>query len=110
MEQLAGERGRAADFPVSGTWHDSFASAEDERTAALVQELEKLRPSYRQVIILRHLEGLSFAEIGKRLKRRPGGRANAVATRFERAESGLRSPQTEQTPLTQNLGGLCRVR
>jgi RNA polymerase sigma-70 factor (ECF subfamily) len=88
LEQVVAGRGVDCLAPVIdlGRRSEIVASHEDERAAALMRELGKLRSSDRQVLILRHLEGLSFAEIAKRLKRRPG----AVRMRWLRALSALR--------------------
>ncbi|WP_149498481.1 sigma-70 family RNA polymerase sigma factor [Roseiconus lacunae] len=43
-----------------------------ERAVELADQLAKLRPEYRDVIVLRNLQGLSFNEIAERLDRRPG--------------------------------------
>ena len=42
-----------------------------ERSVALADQLAKLRPEYRDVIVLRNLQGLSFDEIGDRMNRKP---------------------------------------
>jgi RNA polymerase sigma-70 factor, ECF subfamily len=43
-----------------------------ERAVALADQLAKLRPQYRDVIVLRNLQGLSFAEVADRMDRKPG--------------------------------------
>ncbi|MCM2369961.1 sigma-70 family RNA polymerase sigma factor [Rhodopirellula sp. ICT_H3.1] len=43
-----------------------------ERAVELANQLAKLRPQYRDVIVLRNLQGLSFDEIASRLDRKPG--------------------------------------
>ncbi|WP_145389303.1 sigma-70 family RNA polymerase sigma factor [Stieleria neptunia] len=43
-----------------------------EKSVALANQLSKLRPEYRDVIVLRILQGLSFNEIAERLDRKPG--------------------------------------
>lgn len=43
-----------------------------ERAVELADQLARLRPEYRDVIVLRNLQGLSFNEIAERLDRRPG--------------------------------------
>ncbi|MCL4204323.1 MAG: sigma-70 family RNA polymerase sigma factor [Pirellulaceae bacterium] len=50
----------------------SARSRQRERAVALADQLAKLRPEYRDVIVLRNLQGLSFDEIGQRMERRPG--------------------------------------
>ncbi|HPM83817.1 MAG TPA: sigma-70 family RNA polymerase sigma factor [Candidatus Anammoximicrobium sp.] len=43
-----------------------------ERAVALADQLAKLRPEYRDVIVLRNLQGLSFDEIAQRMDRKTG--------------------------------------
>jgi RNA polymerase sigma-70 factor (ECF subfamily) len=43
-----------------------------ERAVALADQLAKLRPQYRDVIVLRNLQGLSFDEVADRMDRKPG--------------------------------------
>jgi len=43
-----------------------------ERAVALADQLAKLRGPYRDVIVLRNLQGLSFEEIADRMGRKPG--------------------------------------
>jgi RNA polymerase sigma-70 factor (ECF subfamily) len=43
-----------------------------ERAVALADQLAKLRPQYRDVIVLRNLQGLSFEEVADRMDRKPG--------------------------------------
>ncbi len=43
-----------------------------ERVVALADQLAKLRPPYRDVIVLRNLQGLSFEEVADRMDRKPG--------------------------------------
>jgi RNA polymerase sigma-70 factor, ECF subfamily len=43
-----------------------------DRTAALADKLAELKPIYRDVIVLRDLQGCSFAEIADRMDRTPG--------------------------------------
>lgn len=40
-----------------------------EQSVLLAEALDRLPPDYREVIILRHLEGLSFAEVSARMDR-----------------------------------------
>lgn len=40
-----------------------------EQGVLLADALEKLRPDYRDVIVLRHLEGLTFPEVARRMDR-----------------------------------------
>ena len=43
-----------------------------ERAVAFADQLAKLRPQYRDVIVLRNLQGLSFEEVADRMDRKPG--------------------------------------
>lgn len=43
-----------------------------ERAVAVANQLSRLRPHYRDVVIMRNLQGLSFDEIASRLDRNPG--------------------------------------
>jgi RNA polymerase sigma-70 factor (ECF subfamily) len=43
-----------------------------ERAVAIADQLAKLRPDYREVIVLRNLQGLSFEEVAQRMDRKPG--------------------------------------
>src|SRR5262245_12793183 len=43
-----------------------------ERAVAIADQLSKLRPDYRDVIVLRNLQGLSFEEVAERMERKPG--------------------------------------
>jgi RNA polymerase sigma-70 factor (ECF subfamily) len=43
-----------------------------ERAVAVANQLAHLRPRYREVIIMRNLQGLSFDEIAARVDRNPG--------------------------------------
>jgi RNA polymerase sigma-70 factor (ECF subfamily) len=45
---------------------------ERERAVAIADQLAKLRPDDRDVIVLRNLQGLSFDEIAERMERKPG--------------------------------------
>jgi RNA polymerase sigma-70 factor (ECF subfamily) len=43
-----------------------------EHAVDVANQLAQLRPQYREVIIMRNLQGLSFEEIAERLERNPG--------------------------------------
>jgi len=43
-----------------------------ERAVALADQLARLPPHYRDVIVLRNLQGLSFDEVADRMDRKPG--------------------------------------
>jgi RNA polymerase sigma-70 factor (ECF subfamily) len=50
----------------------SAAARQRERAVILADQLAKLRPEYREVIVLRNLQGLSFDEIAERMNRKTG--------------------------------------
>lgn len=50
----------------------SAATRQRERVVAFADQLAKLRPQYREVVVLRNLQGLSFDEIAARMDRKPG--------------------------------------
>ncbi len=43
-----------------------------EQSVALANHLAQLKPAYREVIVLRNLQGLSFEEIAERMERKSG--------------------------------------
>ncbi len=50
----------------------SVPARQREHAVALANQLAKLRPQYRDVIVLRNLQGLSFQEVADRMNRKPG--------------------------------------
>jgi RNA polymerase sigma-70 factor, ECF subfamily len=50
----------------------SAPTRERERAVAIADQLGKLRPDDRDVIVLRNLQGLSFEEVAERMGRKPG--------------------------------------
>jgi RNA polymerase sigma-70 factor, ECF subfamily len=50
----------------------STIARQRERSVVLADYLAKLRPEYRDVIVLRNLQGLSFDEIAEHMERSPG--------------------------------------
>ena len=50
----------------------SAVARQRERTLALADQLARLKPDYRDVIVLRNLQGLSFEEVADRLGRKTG--------------------------------------
>jgi RNA polymerase sigma-70 factor (ECF subfamily) len=50
----------------------SAPAHERERSVAIADQLAKLKPDDRDVIVLRNLQGLSFEEVADRMGRRPG--------------------------------------
>jgi RNA polymerase sigma-70 factor (ECF subfamily) len=70
-EQLGEELDQSSD--AVGVWltangsSPSQAAARREQAVVLANALAELRPDYREVIILRHLEGMEFSEIALRM-------------------------------------------
>lgn len=62
MAQLFADQGPSPSAPLQ----------QRERTVAFANQLAKLRPEYRDVIVLRNLQGLSFDEIAERMDRKSG--------------------------------------
>ena len=73
------ERGLEADLQHSATAlgqslvarspSPSQSATRREQAVLLADALAQLRPNYREVVVLRHLEGMSFAEIAERMNR-----------------------------------------
>jgi RNA polymerase sigma-70 factor (ECF subfamily) len=62
LVQVLADRGPSPSAPVR----------QCERVVALADQLARLRPQYRDVIVLRNLQGLSFDEIAERMDRNAG--------------------------------------
>ena len=58
----------------------------------MADQLAQLPPDYREVIVLRNLEGLPFAQVAKRMGRTSG----AVRILWLRALDHLRQMQTDE--------------
>jgi RNA polymerase sigma-70 factor (ECF subfamily) len=54
---------------VAGTSSPSKHAVRREQAVALAEALGRLPPTYREVLILRHFDGLSFPEVARRLER-----------------------------------------
>ena len=63
-----------------------------ERVALVADQLARLPADYRDVIVLRNLEGLSFKEVAKRMERSP----SAVRALWLRALEQLREQNTRE--------------
>jgi RNA polymerase sigma-70 factor (ECF subfamily) len=63
----------AGSFPWAGALDETPSAAVRQREAAAVlsTRLAKLSPRYREVLVLRHIEGLAFDEVASRLHRTP---------------------------------------
>src|SRR5262249_12605255 len=65
----------------------SQGAARREQSVLLASALERLPPDYRQVLVLRHLEALTFPEVAERL----GRSVEAVKKLWARALCSLRA-------------------
>jgi RNA polymerase sigma-70 factor (ECF subfamily) len=54
---------------VDGQSSPSRQASRREQAVLLANALQKLPPAYREVLILRHLEGLTFPEVSRRMDR-----------------------------------------
>jgi len=72
-------------LPVPQTSPSAHA-AQRERAVLLAEALKELPAHYEEVIVLRHLEGLSFAEVARRMERT----VNSVEKLWVRALARLR--------------------
>lgn len=70
----------------------SSHAQQHERAVLLADELAELPPDYRQVLLLRNLEGMSFGEVAKHMQRSPG----AVRMLWLRAVDKLRQQLTDK--------------
>jgi RNA polymerase sigma-70 factor (ECF subfamily) len=70
--------------PAADTPSPSVEAMAHEQAVALRQALERLPEDYRQVIVLRYLEGRSFEEIGRLLNRSPDAARKLWARAMER--------------------------
>ena len=77
---------------VAGISSPSSQAARRERAVLLAEALEQLPADYREVIILRHLERVDFAEIARRMNRSAG----AVRMLWVRALEKLRAALGEE--------------
>jgi RNA polymerase sigma-70 factor, ECF subfamily len=56
-------------LPVYHNSTPSKLAAQRERAVILAEALKELPAHYEEVIVLRHLEGLSFADVARRMDR-----------------------------------------
>ena len=81
---------RLASVLADDTASPSSCAEDHERAVMLADELAELPPNYRQVLLLRNLEGMSFAEVAEHMERSPG----AVRMLWLRAVDSLRQRLT----------------
>ena len=62
---------RLADVLPATDYSPSGAASARENAVEVANRLAQLPPDYREVIVLRNLQGLSFAEIANRMHRKP---------------------------------------
>ena len=67
--------------------------ARGERTLLLAEALARLPEDYREVIVLRHLEGLGFAEVGLRMGRTEDSVKNLWVRALARLRRTLEDPR-----------------
>ncbi|MBL9126122.1 MAG: sigma-70 family RNA polymerase sigma factor [Verrucomicrobiales bacterium] len=98
-EDLTAVSGRLGDIlPAEGPTPSEEAAGTD-RQLLLARLLERLPPDYREVLVLRHLEGLGHEAIAERLGRNPG----AVRMLWVRALARLREEASKEG----SASGLC---
>jgi RNA polymerase sigma factor (sigma-70 family) len=68
-----------------GTTTPSVIICKREALDRLEKALDKLKPEYKEVVVLKRIEGLSYAEIAERL----GKSAEAVGMLLSRAMTAL---------------------
>ena len=71
-QNLSGSMDRLAKVLADNGSTPSGSLKRQERALAIANLLAGLAPDYRDVIVLRNLEGLSFDEIAQRMGRKPG--------------------------------------
>jgi RNA polymerase sigma-70 factor (ECF subfamily) len=86
LETLDRSSGRVEAALVGRHSSPSGPAQRRERAALVADHLARLAPDHREVIVLRNLEGLPFAEVGRRMSRSAG----AVRVLWVRAVDELR--------------------
>jgi RNA polymerase sigma-70 factor, ECF subfamily len=95
------EDGAATDVAAQGPLPDETAASR-ELGAVLDDALAELDPSYREVLILRDVEGLTAPEVAEVL----GVSTDAVKSRLHRARADLRARLEPRLPRDEQLGRL----
>lgn len=74
LDEVALDRSaeRLADVLAVETSSPSGNASTRERAVEVADKLAQMRPDYRDVIVLRNLQGLSFEEVAERMDRKPG--------------------------------------
>lgn len=93
IQQQVDDSARALDAGLAaGLTSPSQHASRREQTVLLADAMAKLPPDYREVIILRHLEGLGFAEVAERMERSE----DSVQKLWVRALAKLRTSLSDQ--------------
>lgn len=69
---IEGSAERMGEYLADHKPSPSAAMRERERSVALADQLSRLKPEYREVIVLRNLQAMPFDEVAQRMNRRPG--------------------------------------
>lgn len=85
-QELTAVSQRLGDLVAASGPSPSQHAVASDRQLQLARLLDRLPPDYREILVLRHLEGLSHEEIARRLGRNPG----AVRMLWVRALARLR--------------------
>jgi RNA polymerase sigma-70 factor (ECF subfamily) len=64
-----------------------------ERAVEIADQLARLRPDYRDVIVLRNLQGMSFEEVAERMNRKPGAVRMLWLRAIEQFRQAYEAPQ-----------------
>jgi RNA polymerase sigma-70 factor (ECF subfamily) len=95
LERREAQLNRSSDYfeaaLVSPCSSPSTQAQRRELAALVADQLARLPPAYREVIVLRNLEGLAFEEVAQRMERTPG----AVRVLWLRALDKLRQLHDE---------------
>ena len=72
MDRSSNRLGGIAQALAAQSESPSAPVRDRERAVAIADKLAKLQPDYREVIVLRNLQSLSFEEVAQRMDRKPG--------------------------------------
>jgi RNA polymerase sigma-70 factor, ECF subfamily len=88
----SGDQGRLRDVVPSDDSTPSAAACRREEAQAVAEALNRMPDHYRQIIRWRNWEGLSFAEIGKRVGKSEDAARMLWTRAIEKLEDELKSP------------------
>lgn len=89
------------EIPVEDTKSDPFDHiSKKQEQAEIAQALAQLEPEYRQALVLRAVNGLSYQEIGEATGAKPGTVKSRIARAREKMRQILAKPgnKTEKSP------------